>query len=115
MPQSFMSTSNAVLQGLDTIGLHNRLCFLCLHFHRLTEHQPSLPAFLAGLIFFLNMTNPGMQNFPFFTSVVAISVSASSTLEQSDFLSSVSAASASAIPPFGSARTAFMAFMPYPF
>ena len=32
--------SHAVLQGLDAIGLHNGLCFLCLHFHRLTEHQP---------------------------------------------------------------------------
>merc|ERR1719298_176144 len=32
--------SHAVLQGLDAIGLDNGLCFLCLHFHRLTEHQP---------------------------------------------------------------------------
>merc|ERR1719440_722062 len=45
-----------------------------------------VPAFVAGLVFVLIMTSPGIVNLPFCTSLVATSASASNTFEHSDFL-----------------------------
>merc|ERR1719337_258422 len=72
-------------------------------------------AFVAAFFLVLIVTNPGIVNLPFGTSVIASSVSASKTFEHSDFLWPVAVASASAIPPLGRAFTllAFMTFMAF--
>merc|ERR1719453_1159669 len=58
-----------------------------------------LPAFVAGFTRVLIMHTPGTMNLPFFTSAAATEARLFKTFMQSDFLTSVSAASASAMPP----------------
>merc|ERR1719240_383539 len=73
-----------------------------------------LPALVAGLCLVLIMQTPGITNLPVpFTSLLAISAKASSTLLISDLFFSTAAPRASAMAPLLMDLALFMAFMPF--
>merc|ERR1719152_851619 len=73
-----------------------------------------LPALVAGLCLVLIMQTPGITNLPVpFTSLLAISAKASSTLLISDLFFSTAAPRASAMAPLLMDLAPFMAFMPF--